>query len=54
MALGWELYERTGSAIDLGLVGLAMFVPMLFLTLPAGHAADRHSRKTLLRRPRRA
>ena len=48
VAVGWELYERTGSTTALGLVGLAMFLPMLLLTLPAGHAADRHSRKFLL------
>jgi hypothetical protein len=48
VALGWELYERTGSTTALGLVGLAMFLPMLLLTLPGGHAADRYSRKALL------
>src|SRR3954454_9633477 len=45
VAVGWELYERTKSTTALGLVGLAMFLPMLLLTLPAGHAADRPSRK---------
>ena len=53
VAVGWELYERTGSATALGLVGLAMFVPMLLLTLPAGHAADRYSRKSLMLGSRR-
>ena len=48
VALGWELYERTSSTTALGLVGLAMFVPMLLMTLPAGHMADRHSRQALL------
>jgi MFS family permease len=48
VAVGWELYERTGSAMDLGLVGLVQFVPLLLLALPAGHAADRYSRKTIL------
>lgn len=48
MAVGWELYERTGSATALGLVGLAMVVPVILLALPAGHAADRHSRKGLI------
>jgi len=48
VALGWELYERTSSATAQGLVGLAMFLPMLLMTLPAGHMADRHSRKALL------
>ncbi len=48
VALGWELYDRTNSTTALGLVGLVMFVPMLIMTLPAGHLADRHSRKFLL------
>jgi MFS family permease len=48
VAVGWELYKRTGSAMDLGLVGLVQFLPLLLLALPAGHAADRYSRKTIL------
>jgi MFS family permease len=48
VAVGWELYKRTGSAMNLGLVGLVQFVPLLMLALPAGHAADRYSRKTIL------
>src|SRR3954449_2378007 len=48
VAVGWELYERTGSAMDLGLVGLLQFLPVLLLALPAGHAADRYSRKAIL------
>src|SRR3954469_8519908 len=48
VAVGWELYDRTGSASALGLVGLAQFLPVFLLSLPAGHAADRYSRKTLL------
>ena len=48
VAVGWEIYERTRSTSALGFVGLSMFFPMLLLTLPAGHAADRHSRKVLL------
>ena len=31
--MGWQLYEITGSALDLGLVGLVQFVPMVLLTL---------------------
>src|SRR5437867_3218863 len=46
-AVGWELYERTGSADALGFAGLAQFLPVLLLSLPAGHAADRYSRKGL-------
>jgi MFS family permease len=48
VAVGWELYERTSSATALGLVGLVLFLPVVFLSLPAGHAADRYSRKALL------
>jgi MFS family permease len=46
-AVGWELYARTRDALLLGLVGLVQFLPVFFLALPAGHAADRHSRKGL-------
>jgi len=41
VAVGWQMYELTGSAWDLGLVGLLQFVPALLLTLPAGHVIDR-------------
>ena len=41
VALGWQIYDITSSAWDLGLVGLFQFVPALLLTLPAGHVADR-------------
>ena len=45
VAVGWELYERTGSATALGLVGLVQVLPVLLLAIPAGHAADRYNRK---------
>ena len=48
VAVGWELYERTGSPLALGLVGLAQVLPVILLAIPAGHAADRHSRKGLV------
>jgi MFS family permease len=48
VAVGWELYQRTDSAAALGLTGLAHFLPVLLLSLPAGHAADRYSRKRIL------
>ena len=44
VAIGWQMYELTGSAWDLGLVGLLQFAPALLLTLPAGHLVDRHHR----------
>ncbi|QSJ19722.1 MFS transporter [Nostoc sp. UHCC 0702] len=45
VAIGWELYERTGSAMVLGGVGLAQVLPMIALTLIAGDVADRRDRK---------
>lgn len=45
VAIGWELYERTGSAMALGGVGLAQVSPMIALTLIAGDVADRRNRK---------
>jgi len=45
VAIGWELYERTNSAMVLGGVGLAQVLPMIALTLVAGDIADRRSRK---------
>src|SRR5262245_30373381 len=46
-AVAWELYRRTGSAWVLGLSGLAQFLPILLLALPAGQVADRFSRKRI-------
>ncbi len=48
VAIGWYLYERTDSALALGGVGLAQVLPIILLTLPAGHLADRFNRKHLL------
>src|SRR6266540_7569303 len=48
VAVGWELYERTNAALALGLVGLTQMLPMLLLTLPAGHLADNHNRKRII------
>lgn len=48
VALGWHMYELTGSAWDLGLVGLFQFAPALLLTLPAGHVVDHHHRGRIL------
>ena len=44
VAVAWHMYDITGSAWDLGLVGLFQFVPALLFTLPAGHVADRFHR----------
>src|SRR5713101_7852486 len=48
VAVGWQVYEITRRPLDLGFVGLAQFLPNVFLFLLAGHAADRFSRKNLL------
>jgi MFS family permease len=48
VAVGWQIYEITHRALDLGLVGLAQFLPGILLFLVAGHSADRFNRKKLL------
>lgn len=47
VALGWELYERTNSAMALGGIGLAQVLPMIALTLITGHVADKNDRKKI-------
>ena len=46
--VGWHVYELTNSALHLGLIGLAQFLPQFFLMLPAGQIADRLNRRTVL------
>ncbi len=48
VAVGWYLYERTGSALALGGVGLAQMLPIFALTLPSGHISDRYDRRRVL------
>ena len=45
VAIGWHMYELTGSVLDLGLVGLAEFFPRLLFILWTGHVADRFDRR---------
>lgn len=47
-AVIWEVYERTGSAFALGLVGLVRAIPVLVLALPAGHVIDLLDRRRML------
>jgi MFS family permease len=47
-AVGWEVFAQTGRNDLIGYIGLVQFLPVLLLSLPAGQAADRHSRKALL------
>src|SRR3989454_1449382 len=48
VAVEWEIYARTHSATALGLVGLVIATPVVALSLPAGHLADRFSRKRII------
>lgn len=48
LVIGWKIYEITGSAFDLGLVGLILFIPAVLLTLLVGHSADRYDRRRIV------
>lgn len=48
LAVAWQMYATTGKASDLGLIGLAHFLPALLMALPGGHLADRHDRRRLV------
>ena len=48
VAIGWDIYERTGSALALGWIGLVQFIPVLAFFLPAGQLADRHDRRRIV------
>src|SRR5260370_31391601 len=48
VAVGWQVYEITKRPLDLGLVGLAQFLPGIVLFLLAGHVADVFDRRKVL------
>jgi MFS family permease len=48
VAIGWQVYDLTGSAFDLGMVGLVQFLPTALLLFVAGSAADRFERKRVV------
>jgi MFS family permease len=48
VAIGWHIYDLTHDPVDLGLVGLTLFLPQVALTLPAGHVADIVDRRLIL------
>jgi MFS family permease len=48
VAIGWQMYELTGSAFDLGMVGLVQFLPTALLIFVAGRVADRYERKRVV------
>ncbi|HEX7975219.1 MAG TPA: MFS transporter [Anaerolineales bacterium] len=47
-AIGWELWLRTRNELALGLVGLVQVIPVVLLSLPAGHVADHYNRKRIV------
>lgn len=48
VGIGWQMYDLTDSALNLGLVGLVQFLPQLALTLYAGHVIDQYNRRTIM------
>ncbi len=48
VAVGWQIYDITRSALDLGMVGLIGFLPALLFVLVAGHVADRYNRRSIV------
>ena len=48
VAIGWQMYDLTRSAFNLGMVGLVQFLPSVLLVLYVGHAADRYDRRRLI------
>src|SRR3954470_23589121 len=48
VAVGWQVYDMTGSAFQLGMVGLVQFLPMLLLVFAGGHIADRYDRRMVV------
>src|SRR5215469_12746533 len=48
VAIGWQIYDLTGRAFDLGMVGLIQFLPTALLVFVAGSAADRYPRRRVM------
>jgi MFS family permease len=48
VAVGWQIYDLTGSAFDLGMIGLVQFLPTALLVFVAGHAVDRYERRRVV------
>ena len=48
VAIGWQVYDLTGSAFDLGMVGLVQFLPTALFLFVAGSAADRYERRRIV------
>lgn len=47
-AIGWQIYDETGNALYLGLIGLVQFLPAVLLVIPAGLASDRIGRRFIM------
>ena len=47
VAIGWLVYDQTRNPLDLGLIGLVQFLPMLVLTFVAGQVADQFDRRAI-------
>src|SRR6478752_4668 len=48
VAVGWQIYEMTSSPMQLGFVGLMMFIPGVLLLLVVGHVVDRYNRRSII------
>ena len=48
VAVAWQIFQITHSALALGYTGLALFLPGIFFVLPAGHIADRYDRRNVI------
>ncbi|HEV7433369.1 MAG TPA: MFS transporter [Pseudorhizobium sp.] len=48
VSVGWQMYDQTGSALYLGLIGLFQFLPSLLLILVTGSVADRYNRRAIV------
>ncbi len=49
VAIGWQIYDMTGNPLDLGLVGLVQFVPLVLLAVVVGQILDRCERRAVAR-----
>ena len=49
VAVGWQIYDLTNNPLDLGMVGLMQFVPLVTLAIFVGQIADRYDRRTVIR-----
>lgn len=48
VAVSWQIYSLTNSAMALGMIGLMQFLPSVLLALPAGHLADQFDRRRIV------